>query len=108
MKRRIDESLINEIVKRILSVALPDKIILFGSAVSGNISNDSDIDLLVVEKNPQNYWKEINKIEAILGDLDYIFDVKVISSGWFELTKHVVGGIAYPANRNGKIIYEAA
>jgi hypothetical protein len=43
----IDESLVKEIVKRVLSVANPEKIILFGSAATGQMTRDSDIDLLV-------------------------------------------------------------
>ena len=39
--------LIQEIVRRILTVTKPDRIILFGSAATGNMTRDSDIDLLV-------------------------------------------------------------
>ena len=45
----IDQPLIQEIVQRILSVARPERIILFGSAATGEMTRDSDIDLLVVE-----------------------------------------------------------
>ena len=46
----IDESLVQEIVRRILTAAGPDKIILFGSAATGQMTRDSD--LLVVEQDP--------------------------------------------------------
>lgn len=39
----IDESLVKEIVRRILAAAAPDKIILFGSAATGEMPRDSDI-----------------------------------------------------------------
>ena len=45
----VDETLLNEIVRRVLSVARPDRIILFGSAATGQMTKGSDIDLLVVE-----------------------------------------------------------
>jgi predicted nucleotidyltransferase len=48
----IDDTLTSEIVRRILAVANPDRIILFGSAATGQMTRDSDIDLLVVEPNP--------------------------------------------------------
>ena len=38
----------------------------------------------------------------------YPFDVIVIAAEWFEESKGVIGGIAYPANKYGKVIYEAA
>jgi len=42
------ENILNEIIKRILSVVRPKKIILFGSAVREEMHANSDIDLLVV------------------------------------------------------------
>ena len=50
----VDETLRNEIVRRVLSVARPDKIILFGSAAAGQMTKDSDVDLLVVEPGLAN------------------------------------------------------
>jgi uncharacterized protein len=105
---RIDNSLIEEIVRRILSAASPDKIILFGSAAAGTMTRDSDIDLLVVEKEPGDQRSESTRIRATLRELGYPFDVIVISTQWFEDSKNVIGGIAYPANKYGKVIYEAA
>jgi len=40
--------------------------------------------------------------------LGYPFDVIVISTEWFEEGRDIIGGIAYPANKDGKVIYEAA
>ena len=104
----IDESTIQEIVRRILSVSNPDKIILFGSASTGRMTRDSDIDLLVVKAEPGDRRKESVRLRDTLRGLDYPFDVIVISSEWFEESKEVIGGIAYPANKYGKVIYEAA
>lgn len=104
----IDESLVKEIVHRILSVAAPDKIILFGSAATGTMTRDSDIDLLIVGAEPGNQRKESVRLRETLIGLGYPFDVIVISSKWFEESKDVIGGIAYPANKYGKVIYEAA
>src|SRR5450759_1136170 len=36
------------------------------------------------------------------------FDVIVMRTDRFEETKNVVGGIAYPANKYGRVIYKAA
>jgi hypothetical protein len=35
-------------------------------------------------------------------------DVIVMSTFRFEETKSVIGGMAYPANKYGRVIYEAA
>ena len=104
----VDQALISEIVRRILTVARPDKVILFGSAAAGNMTRDSDIDLLIVESAPGDQRQESVRLRGQLSGLGFPFDVIVISTEWFEASKNVIGGIAYPANKYGKVIYEAA
>jgi predicted nucleotidyltransferase len=48
----VDEALLDEVVRRVLTVARPERIILFGSAATGQMTEDSDLDLLVVEPEP--------------------------------------------------------
>ena len=103
----IDDKLTETMVRRILSVAEPERIILFGSAASGQTTRDSDIDLLVLETSPTNIRKESVRIGDALRGLGFPFDVVVMSSRRFEESKDVIGGIAYPANKYGKVIYEA-
>ena len=43
---QVDENLVRKIVQRIVSVTQPERIILFGSASTGEMTKDSDIDLL--------------------------------------------------------------
>ena len=100
--------MLKEIIHRVLAAAKPDKIILFGSAASGSMTRDSDIDLLIIEGNPGDLRKQSLRIRENLIGLGYPFDVIVISTEWFEESKEVIGGIAYPANKYGKVIYEAA
>ncbi len=104
----IDQATIDEIVRRVLNVARPEKIILFGSAATGRMTPDSDIDLLVIAEDPGDPRQESVRIDATLSGLGYPVDVIVIRSDWFEASKNIVGGIAYPANKYGKVIYEAA
>jgi len=104
----VEESLLNEIVRRVLTVARPDRIILFGSAATGQMTEDSDLDLLVVEPEPANTRDRSIKIRRALGDVHYPVDVIVMSSERFEETKNIVGGIAYPARKYGRVLYEAA
>jgi predicted nucleotidyltransferase len=53
----IDDSLVREIVRRLLGVTRPDRIILFGSAATGQMTCDSNIDLLVVAPAPSHTIK---------------------------------------------------
>ena len=104
----IDDTSTRELVRRILTTAKPDRIILFGSAATGAMTRDSDIDLLVVEPEPGNTREESVKIRRALDEVGYPIDVIVISTRRFEETKNVFGGIAYPAHKYGRVLYEAA
>ena len=104
----VDETLLNEVVRRVLTVARPDRIILFGSAATGQMTKDSDIDLLVVEPALANTHERQVAIRGAVGDIGYPVDVIVMRTERFERTKRFIGGIAYPANKYGRVIYEAA
>ena len=104
----VEESLLKEVVRRVLAVAKPDRIILFGSAATGQMRKDSDIDILIVEPQEKNYREQSVAITDAIGDVRFAVDVKVISSDQFEATKNIIGGIAFPAHKYGRILYEAA
>src|SRR5664280_3456361 len=92
----VDETLLNEVVRRVLTVARPDRIILFGSAATGQMTKDSDIDLLVVEPALANTHERRVAIRGAVGDIGYPVDVVVMRTERFERTKRWIGGIAYP------------
>jgi predicted nucleotidyltransferase len=104
----INPTLVSEIVKRILEAAEPQRIILFGSAATGQMTKDSDIDLLVLESAPGDTREESVRIRQAVRGLGYPFDIIVMAVERFEESKDVVGGIAYPAHKYGKVIYEEA
>lgn len=104
----VDQSLLQEVVRRLLKVSQPERIILFGSAATGQMTPDSDIDLLVVTRSPQNTLEERARLRQSLRGLGFAFDVFIIAADRFEESKNIFGGIAYPAHKYGRVIYEAA
>lgn len=104
----VAESLLQKIVRRMLEVSQADRIILFGSAARGQMTADSDIDLLVLESSPDEPRQESVRLRNALRGLGYPFDVMVMATERFEETKEIIGGLAYPANKYGRVIYEAA
>jgi uncharacterized protein len=104
----VDETILREVVRRVLTVSAPDKIILFGSAAAGRMTKDSDIDLLVVASDARQPREQSVEITDAIGDVHYAVDVRVIDTERFEATKGIIGGIAYPAHKYGRILYEAA
>ena len=72
------------------------------------MTRNSDIDLLVVEPAPSNTRDRSVEIRDAVGDIGYPVDVIVMRTERFERTKRVIGGIAYPANKYGRVIYATA
>ena len=100
--------LVEEVVERLRTVASPVRVILFGSMASGNATADSDLDLLVLFDAVPDPRGESVRLREALGDIDMPVDVIVMSTARFEETKDVIGGLAYPAHKYGRVIYEAA
>lgn len=104
----VDKRFIDEIVRRIRTVVEPDRVLLFGSAATGEMNADSDIDILVLEASPKDSRRESVAVRSALRGLGIAFDVIVMRTERFEESKDVIGGLAYPAHRQGKVIYAAA
>jgi uncharacterized protein len=103
-----DDRLVSQVLERILKVVEPERIILFGSAATSTMTQDSDIDLLVIERGLGSERDESIRLRKALSDMDIPVDVFAMTSERFEETKEIIGGLAYPANKYGKVIYEAA
>jgi predicted nucleotidyltransferase len=104
----LEPEIFEEIIRRILGVTSPQRIILFGSAAAGRMTRDSDIDLLVLEEKPNNPRQESVRLRRALRGLGFPIDVIVMTTDRFEETKDIIGGIAFPAHKYGKVIYETA
>ncbi|MCX7015916.1 MAG: nucleotidyltransferase domain-containing protein [Candidatus Sumerlaeota bacterium] len=102
--RQILEDITHRIVKR----SQPARIILFGSAARGDMTSDSDVDLLVLMREVEDPRAEAVGIHENLVGVPVPVDVIVMSVERFEETRNVIGGIAYPASKYGRVIYEAA
>lgn len=105
-KRKIDDGLLNEIVNRIRNISTPRQIILFGSAASEAMTPDSDLDLLVIKDDLKNTREENLRLRKALNGIGLPVDIFAMTPERFSETKDVIGGLAYPANKYGKVIYE--
>jgi uncharacterized protein len=104
----LDERLVAEIVKRVRSAATPRRILIFGSAAVGSMTPDSDIDVLVLVDGNVDARADRLRIRQALRGLGWAFDIVVMPTERFDEVKDVVGTIAYPASRQGQVVYEAA
>jgi predicted nucleotidyltransferase len=101
-----DPSVLQEIVRRIVQVALPERIILFGSAARGEGGPDSDIDLLIVKSNVHRRRLAMDLYEA-LADIEQAVDLIVATPEDLERYGQSPALVLEPALREGKLLYAA-
>ena len=99
---------IDQIVDIIVTLAEPEKIILFGSYARGDATEKSDIDLLILKKNLESEREMSNLIE--LGFYEHRIGISTDTIAmdyerYYGLTD-VIGYIYKTIEREGKIIYE--
>lgn len=105
-KKVLSEEILQEIVRRIVETVQPEKIILFGSAVRGEMGPDSDLDLLVI-KSCKNRRATARAIRRKLIGIGIAKDVMVATPQDIERYKDSIGLIYHLALIEGKVIYAA-
>ncbi|HVC96018.1 MAG TPA: nucleotidyltransferase domain-containing protein [Pirellulales bacterium] len=103
---RPDKEILADIIQRVVEVAQPDKIILFGSAARGEMGPNSDIDLLVIKRGKFNHWRLLT---AIYRHLPAVAAVDVVLASAEDIERYADSPylIYYPALREGKIVHGA-
>ena len=104
--RALPNGIIREIVRRVVEVAQPEKIILFGSAARGEVRANSDVDLLVVKSNVHRRHLA-QKIYRRLEGVGQAVDVIVVTPEDLERYRDSHALIIAPALREGKVVYAA-
>jgi len=102
----MNETVLTEIVRRIVSVAHPERIILFGSAARGEPGPNSDIDVLVV-KSGVHRRRLAQEIYVSLIGVGQAVDVIVVTPEDIEKYRYAIGLAIEPALREGKTVYAA-
>ena len=103
----LDPDVLNEIVQRIVDVAKPQRIILFGSAARGEMGPHSDVDLLVV-KDGERSLDVMKEIYMNLDGVGVAVDALVATSDRVERYRDSHALVFKSALREGRVIYEAA
>ncbi len=101
------QHLLDEIVRRIVAVAQPDRIILFGSAARGEMGPDSDLDLLVVKAGVPHRRRLAQAIHRHLFGVGVPVDIIVVTPEDIQAFQDKVGTIIGPALKEGKLLYAA-
>ncbi len=104
---RPDPAILAQIVEQVVRAALPESIILFGSAARCEMGPNSDYDLLVIKGGKYNYWRTYNKIYEHLRTVDAPIDVVLVTPEYAE--RYRDSPVWWFARRcgEGKLIYGA-
>ncbi len=78
-KRVLSREKLEEIIRRVVQVARPERIILFGSAARGQMGSNSDVDLLVIKKGEFHQGRLTGEIHMSLHGVGQAVDVIVVT-----------------------------
>ena len=101
----IASDILDEIVRRIVQVANPDRIILFGSAARGEMGPNSDLDLLVVKSGPVHRRRMAGEIHMNLWGIKQAVDVVVVTPEDVAEFGDCHALVIANALREGKVVY---
>ncbi len=99
--------MLQEIVRRIVEVAHPQEIIMFGSAARGEMGPNSDVDLLVVKQGEFHQGRLTGDIYMNLLGVRQAVDVIVVTPEQVERYHDTDALVIAPALREGKVVYRA-
>ncbi|HSB67795.1 MAG TPA: nucleotidyltransferase domain-containing protein [Candidatus Methylomirabilis sp.] len=97
-----------EIVRRLVDAYQPERIYLFGSHARGDVTPDSDYDLLVVVRTSDlPGYKRDQKAFRLLCGVGAPKDVIVLTHEEFERKREVVCSLPATVEREGQLLYAA-
>lgn len=106
-KKTVAQRKLKKIIRRIVKVAKPDKIIMFGSAARGRMGPNSDVDLLVIKRGKFHRGRLTDRIYMNMHGVGQAVDVIVVTPEDVERYKDCFALVIYPAVREGKVVYAA-
>jgi len=106
-KRTVDQKTLDDIIRRIVEVAHPEKIILFGSAARGEMGPNSDVDLLIIKKGA-DVLDLMGQIYRNLHGAGAAVDAIVVTPEDVERFKDSHALVIKPALREGRVVYAAS
>jgi predicted nucleotidyltransferase len=105
--KALSEEKLQEIIRRIVRVAHPEKIILFGSAARGEMGPNSDVDLLVIKRGEYHQGHLTGEIYMNLHGVGQAVDVILVTPEQVERYRDTHYLVIAPALRQGREVYHA-
>ncbi len=103
----VNQKVLEEIIRRVVQTAQPEKIILFGSAARGEMGPNSDVDLLVVKRGKFDQGRLTEDIYENLHGVGQAVDVIVVTGEQVEQYRETHWLVIAPALREGREVYHS-
>ncbi len=100
------DDVLAEAVRRIVALAQPERVILFGSAARGSAGNSSDLDLLVIKRGADRRRLAVLLYRALVG-VGRAVDIVVARPEDVDRYGQSPALVLYPALREGREVYAA-
>ena len=102
------EKLQSAVDRIVANTGSPVRVILFGSQARGDADKNSDLDLMVVERELPDKAAEYLRLKAAIGRVGVGVDLLLYSEAEFDRRSQVPGTVPYWAKKEGKVLYDAA
>jgi predicted nucleotidyltransferase len=102
----ISEETIKKAIERLVKIAKPQKIYLFGSYARGDAQKQSDLDFLVIEQMLKGQRKEMVRLHDAIRSMRIPIDILVTSESIFNEWSDVPGTVMHRAKTEGRLCYE--
>lgn len=102
----VTDQLLAEVVRRILTIGSPIKIVLFGSYAKGTARPDSDLDLLIIEESDLPRYRRSGRYRRVLCGVFPAKDIVVWTPQEVEEWKTVPNAFISTVLAEGKLLYE--
>ena len=102
----LDRATLDDIIRRVVEIAEPERIILFGSAARGEMNRHSDVDLLIVKEGGDAELRA--RIYERLYGVPVAVDAILVSPADLERYKNSHALVIKPALLEGRVVYDAA
>ena len=101
-----ETEVLNEMVRRLVDIIHPDKVILFGSRARRDHRSGSDFDLLVIAESERPRHSRSAELYGALKDIIVPTDLIVYTPSEVEEWSQVPQAFVTTAVREGRVLYE--
>ena len=104
--QELDQETLDDIIRRVVETAEPERIILFGTAARGEMNRHSDVDLLIVKEGGDARLRA--RIYEKLYGVRVAVDAILVSPADVERYRNSHALVIKPALLEGRVVYDAA